>query len=329
MRTSSWTLLLSVCVCMRAATASAASVEDLTVYVDMGGPFEPGNEYDLTLETPEGAPPAGGWPVVFLFHGAGQSRENWSHCSKSFGVFTVCGMKRFKEKLLAGGFATIAGNSKRHTLGLDKEPTEYWAAWHRGNYSDAPGVRINEVPYAVRRERETAANPDLQFVVQVLRELGTHQQANGTPMYDINDAYVAGFSNGGLFAMFVAQYLPEYIRAGAIESAGYAPAIPAMPPAIRGQDALNWQGEIPRNHPPMIVVNTLGFDWVLNGAGIEYKDDLIRSGIQACHFTYLGGLHAWHEVFDAPILELFSMRDKVLPTNPFCRPKDFSPAARP
>ena len=199
-------------------------------------------------------------------------------------------------------------------------PREHWIAWHVGNYDDYlgnnPGKSVYDVPYAMRKERELAANPDLHFVEAVLAQLSQPEDGTQTALYDTRDAYAAGISNGAQFTMFVAQFLSDLIRAGATQLGGYGPTLGWM-------HGPNWKGHVAPDHPPMIVVNTLGLDWVLPIFGMAYKNDLIRSDTQACHFTHIGGIHAWHEEYDQWIIELFRMPEKVLPKNTFCLPRSF------
>lgn len=288
------------------------------------------DDYDYFLETPSGTPPERGWPVVFLFHGQGQVGQHWRECHKTIQLFGFkrCSMMWFREALLGAGFATVAGDSKVNGIGAPGDKSTSWAARHVGIYLDDDGRalaphRISlEVPLAERTRVERAQNPDLRFVLELIDELDSSTDLAGNKLYNGDDVYAVGFSNGAQFAIYVAEYLADEIKAGAITSGGYVPRVLGL----AGGDP-DWHGEIPANHPPMIVINALGWDFVPNILGILYKNDLIRAGIQACHYTVPGGLHTWHNVFDRLIIKLFSAEDKRLPRDLFCLPDDFAPAS--
>ncbi|HEX6702125.1 MAG TPA: hypothetical protein VF101_15460 [Gaiellaceae bacterium] len=71
-------LVLSVFIAAFAAAPSVAHAEEVSLLMDDGA------RIDASLLTPAGAPPAGGWPALMMFHGLGGSHAQLLPLAGSF-----------------------------------------------------------------------------------------------------------------------------------------------------------------------------------------------------------------------------------------------------
>ncbi len=145
-------------------------------------------ELDRTFDVylPSGATPTAGWPVVFLFHGLGNSAEQ---------IVDVTGMDTLVSE---GGFILIAPEGANNPDGTQVNPGE-WTA-------QAPAFGLD--------------NRDLVFFDDMVGCAAKQWNIDG------NRVYAAGMSAGGLFTTFLGVHRAEVLAATAPFSGGYFHAWP-------------------------------------------------------------------------------------------------------
>ena len=191
------------------------------------------------FQVPKGAPPATGWPVVFMFQGSYAPPEFafYARTSDPFGAYYQA---LTTKTLLDAGFAIVAPAT--HLGGLTYWDTNnpIWA----GTWSRSPDDAFVRAIFAAIDKGAFGALDPTRF-------------------------YAAGISSGGYMASRMAVTYPERFRAIAIESASYATC---MGPLCRLPDAL------PASHPPTLFLHGARDHVVPLETMTRYRDLLDRGG---------------------------------------------------
>ena len=147
----------------------------------------------VVFQVPAGAAPAGGWPVVLLFHGALMRSNGFSyHVDLPFGGYY---QGKLVQALLDNGFAVVAPNAM--------SSSESW--------------QTNSAEYADNYAR---SNDYLFF-----NNLFAAMQAGRFGPLNSQRWYATGISSGGYNTSRMAVSFPGRFRALAIQSASYATCV--------------------------------------------------------------------------------------------------------
>lgn len=149
----------------------------------------PDDVRDVLYQMPAGNPPAGGWPVAFLYQGTGHPIEFSGKSGTRYGGFHQI---RTIRELLDNGFAVIA------------PPAGERGFWDT-NGSSGPYEQTSDYSY-------------LNYLFDMV-EKGTFGPLNPDRMY------AAGISSGGYNTSRMAVSFPGRFRALAIQSASYATCV--------------------------------------------------------------------------------------------------------
>ncbi|MCC7436898.1 MAG: T9SS type A sorting domain-containing protein [Armatimonadetes bacterium] len=173
-----------------AAQLSAQNRYDVNMMVDSV-------KRETIVVVPSGTPPAGGYPVVFMFHGTSGDGEKF---------YNISG---WKEKGEAEKFITVFPSSRAYCItedGQQKTTTK----WHCGELDEiaCPGQNLKN---------------DVTFVRAMVDSLKDRFPVNP------NKFYVSGFSNGACFAFKLAVEMSDVFAAIAASGGGFNPLDSAEP----------------------------------------------------------------------------------------------------
>ncbi|MDX1692909.1 MAG: hypothetical protein R3208_04040 [Ketobacteraceae bacterium] len=217
--------------------------------------------YEITHPTKGSAP----YPVVLLFHGTGENPYVWSKPDWKPNYVI------YRNWLLSQGYAVITPDSRCLNDPLNiNTPSKYWQAWH---YQD-PAVNTLDWGYAhksadwegkdcnaalaedvpdfmlaygidkndrIEMSEGDPGNEDLRFIRQIIQNVIAE-----APHYDAQRIHLAGFSNGGMFAIWVARFLTGQ-PLNATENIQFASLVVQGAGGAPFEDL--WHDDTP-NHPP-------------------------------------------------------------------------------
>ena len=179
-----------------AAVPSAASAAGTDVAIAFG--FQ-GRTRTAVLVTPSGLPPATGWPLVLLLHGAGGSGS---------------------QILDNDGWRTVAGRERFVVVAADGTPkTESWRAMFVGN----PRTWNSGSRSGLSTAASSAATKDVDDVGYLVALLDTAAQRT---RIDAHRVFVAGHSNGGGMSNRFAAEHPERVAAIGVMAGQLFPGAP-------------------------------------------------------------------------------------------------------
>lgn len=185
--------LLLILVAILAACAASISAQtryDVNMMVDSV-------KREVIFVLPSGTPPAGGYPVVFMFHGTSGDGERF---------YNISG---WKEKGEAEKFITVFPSSRAYCITEDGEQ-KTTTKWHCGELDEiaCPGQNLKN---------------DVTFVQAIVDSLKNRFPVNP------NKFYVSGFSNGACFAFKLAVEMSDVFAAVAASGGGFNPLDSAEP----------------------------------------------------------------------------------------------------
>lgn len=250
--------LAFVIACLFSVNVHAQSEESIVV---------DGQTRTYLCEAPAGSQPPGGWPVLFMFHGAMKQGIVW---------FRLPRFKNFKDKALERGFYVIAPDGLYR-----KEGTVDNIFGNLGG----PRWNTEDIPHQPVPPSGSYGNDDIDFINALMGEVAKQ------PYIDQEQMFFTGFSSGAGITMLSAMVFTTRIKAASINSGGYLGDL---------------FFELPANgHPPMMV-NHGKLDFVVNyESSVIYYEDLCDAGIEATlNLAILRG-HNWLIPFNEDVLDWF------------------------
>ncbi|EYF03501.1 extracellular medium-chain-length polyhydroxyalkanoate depolymerase [Chondromyces apiculatus] len=214
----------------------------------------PAIQRKVHYQTPLGTPPAGGWPVVFMFQGSLFSSELSFDASRlhPFGAYY---QTLTLKKLLDAGYAVVAPEA--HLGG-----NTFWDT--------------NVPPWSVA----WSGSPDDRFMLAIFDaiEAGTFGQL------DPDRLYATGISSGGYMTSRMAVSYPGRFKALAIQSASYATCsgpLCAVPQTL------------PADHPPTLFLHGAIDATVPIWTMYPYRDALEDAGHVVSTVVHTTAGHEW------------------------------------
>ena len=210
----------------------------------------------VSYQTPLGAPPPGGWPVVYFFQGSFFPAELiWSASPASpLELFGARAQTTTVKRLLDGGYAVVAPNA--HFLGT--------FAWD-----------TNLPPWAYA----WTLSPDHHFMLEIFEAV----TAGALGPLSATEWYATGVSSGGYMASRMGISYPDRFRALAIAAASYATCGGAacVVPELDG------------THPPVLFVHG-ALDPVVPLWTMDlYRDRLSAAGVDNRALVNPDFPHGW------------------------------------
>jgi predicted esterase len=248
--------------------------------VDCGGSrlrieVKPGDKRDVLYRLPEGPPPPGGFPVVFLFQGSyfpvEFSRSSWLQgVGLSWTPFGGLNEVRLIQTLLDEGYAVIAPRAEEH-LGQS-------LGW------------LTNIPFA----NGDYKNSGDYLMMQQLHDL---IRAGKFGSLNANSLFATGISSGGYHTSRMALSYPGMFKAVAIHSASYATCLGA---------ACSVPSSFDSSHPPTLFLHGTLDVVVPSITAHLYHQSLKRSGVPTEMYESIGAGHEWLGVAPEQIAAWFS-----------------------
>jgi len=242
--------------------------------------------------SPELPAPEGGYPVLFVLHGATQYAETWFKDGKGGikGSF-IWGKRQtnFVEDALSKGFFIIAPDSIRP---LKVGPK----AW------DSPTSDFNQ-------------SKDLPFIKDILDWL-----TNSSLSINSSRLFCIGFSSGAFMTSRIGQYFYKEFKAIAVHSGGNADIFNIE--GLHHEFDISSDINISENHPPTLIIHGNKDRIVPVKAAKHYYSDLQDAGVKSILLLNSVGVHIWQSTFNEDILDWFSFGHEVPlpPTQPLDGP---------
>lgn len=224
-------------------------------------------------EAPTGIPPVGGWPVLFLFHGAMQKGCIW---------FNYDGFKAFTEKALKKGYYIIAPDALYRKKGSVDNLL--------GNIG-APRWNTKKIPHQPIPPSTDFGNNDINFISALLSSI------KDQPFLNSDEIFFTGFSSGAAFTMLAALAFTTRIKTAAINSGGFIGDLDFKLP--------------PSGHPPMLI-NHGTYDFVVNyESSLSYFEALHKAGIHTKLNLAQKSGHHWLSRYDEEVFDWFETHKQV------------------
>jgi poly(3-hydroxybutyrate) depolymerase len=216
---------------------------------------------------PDFSPQDGGYPVLFLFHGASQHALAWfigfNQLSKYETIFT--------RKALENGFFIIAPESLR-------------PVWYAQRGWDIYKNHSNSKDYI--------------FIENIIKWLD-----NSELPIDKNGYYCAGFSSGAFMSSFIGHNFNNKFNAIAVHSGGnsYSVSLTTRGPIYDLESVYDFSPF----YPPTIVIHGEKDFFVPVQCAENFYSDLKRNNIQSSLIIDQYGDHIWLSQYDFEILNWF------------------------
>lgn len=207
-------------------------------------------------------------PVIFLLHGAAQHAFSWFISWNKWSSKQVSFTKAALEK----GFFIVSLESQKPIR---------------------PGPRAWDV-----FEKNFSANQDLQFIKNITIWLN-----NTKPQVNTNKLFCTGFSSGAFMCSRIALSIEDLFQAIALNSGCNADSISltARGPVFDISSSYN----LSKNHPPTLILHGKEDKIVPPICGVNYYNDLQKSGINSSLLIESEQGHVWLKDFNNNILDWF------------------------
>lgn len=250
------------------------------------------NERRFLWISPDSPAPEGGYPVLFVLHGATQYAETWFKNGKGGIQGSYIWGKRqtnFVEDALKKGFFVIAPDSIRP---LKIGPK----AW------DSITSDFNQ-------------SKDLPFIKDILDWL-----TNSSLSINSSRLFCIGFSSGAFMTSRIGQYFEKEFKAIAVHSGGNADRL--IIKGLHHYFDFNSDINISKNHPPTLIIHGNKDHIIPVIVAKQFYSDLQDAGIKSILLLNSIGLHIWQTNFNEDILDWFSFGYQVPlpPTQPLDGP---------
>ena len=189
---------------------------------------------------PDGTPPPGGWPVAFLFHGAGATSQTFFR-GYTWYPYNAWHQARLVKGLLDAGYLILAPEAKH-----------YGTIWE------------TSLPRWANDYEHSADHALMQHLFAELRQ-------GRFGFVDTTRYYAGGISSGGYMSSRMAVSYPGRFRALAIHGGAFATnlgPLASLPPRL------------PAQHPPTVFLHGERDWIVPPPTMRAYRDALLREGVQ-------------------------------------------------
>ena len=242
----------------------------------------------LLWEAPTPPPPAGGYPVLFLFHSRFQHAQTWFASSNG-----SSGQAAFTTKALNVGFFILA-----------------------------PDAETTPDPYGIRdwsyTEKTVNDSLDLLFMQNILSWLKTSPPV----AVNLSRFFCCGFSSGGTMTSRIGHWLGAQVSAIAVCAGANADAVTTV--GYLQYPIFNVTGPqgFEPGFPPTLVILGAQDHRVPPAAGVHFSEELARGGVRTTLLENPYGMHRWQSVFDNETLSWFlsGYRKPAQPAQPTTGP---------
>lgn len=220
----------------------------------------------LVYKQPSSSPPANGFPVVFLFHGAVQHSFAWFFGLNLWNRAQVS----FTKNLLGNGFFVVGFESLKPV----RQGPRAWNSF----------------------EKNVSLNYDILHVKKVISWL-----ENSSLPVDVENIYCAGFSSGAFFCSRLAQSYNYDFKGVILNSGCNANSINISDKGPVFNCSTGY--EISSFHPPTLIIHGKKDKLVPYDCGESYYLDLNESCVDVTMFSSSKDGHIWLKDFNSMIVE--------------------------